>query len=150
VRESFRIIWRLANDLLDKEFVLNDYIFFGFLFLVKIAPIFKTMEFELNTMQLVGICLLVTGLILNTVIFSFSYYKIVAYLKEKEGHQEAEKKSFPLIRFAFRFRNFLKELNNGEKKESYILIVAFLKWAIFLALAMILIGLLLFLFGFLL
>jgi len=108
------------------------------------------MELEINTMQLVGICLLITGLILNTVIFAFSYYKIVTYLKEKEDHKEEEKKSFPVIRFVFRFRKFLKELSEGEKKESYVLIVAFLKWAIFLGLTMILIGLLLFLFGFLL
>lgn len=122
---------------------------------------------ELNTLQLIGIWLMVTGLILNTVIFIFSYYKVVARLKQNEDETEdddkekeadgsdsatekkEEKKSFPIIRFVFHFRKILKDLTVKEKRENFELIIAFLKWALFFAVGMIAVGLVLFLVGFL-
>ena len=126
------------------------------------------MEMELNTLQLVGIWLMVTGLILNTVIFVFSYYKVVARLKRNEdetegdhkddkenddsdsdGEKKEEKKSFPIIRFVFHFRKILKDLTVREKRENFELIIVFLKWALIFAVGMIAAGLVLFLAGFL-
>ncbi len=114
---------------------------------------FKSMEFEVNAVQWIGICLMITGLILNTAIFIFTYYKIVAVIhqqqEEDDKNKEKEKKSFPIIRFIFRFRKVLKELTEGEEHQNFELIVAFLKWTLLLAVIMIILGLLLFLVGFL-
>lgn len=111
------------------------------------------MEFEVNAVQWVGICLMVIGLVLNTAIFIFSYYKIVAVIhqqqEEADKDKEHEKKSFPVIRFIFRFRKVLKEISEGESGENFELIIAFLKWTLLLAVMMIILGLLLFLCGFL-
>ncbi|MNK01861.1 hypothetical protein D3C87_196730 [compost metagenome] len=107
------------------------------------------MEFEVNAVQWIGICLMVIGLVLNTAIFIFSYYKIVAVLQKEQDEKGYEKKSFPVIRFIFRFRKVLKELTEGEEKQNFELIIAFLKWTLLIAVVMIVLGLLLFLFGFL-
>jgi hypothetical protein len=107
------------------------------------------MDIEINIAQLVGMLLIVIGLILNTLIFVFSYYKIVSHLKQLNEEKEAKKKkSFPIIRFIFRFRKVLKEITDGDKKENYELVIAFLKWTLLLGTIMILGGLLLFLIGF--
>ncbi|MDF3026968.1 MAG: hypothetical protein K0S23_1275 [Fluviicola sp.] len=111
--------------------------------------IFQNMEFEVNAVQWIGICLMVVGLMLNTAIFIFSYYKIVAVIhqQQEDNEKEHEKKSFPVIRFIFRFRKVLKEISEGEKGENFELIIAFLKWTLLLAVVMIILGLLLFLVG---
>jgi|GEM_PF-6618647 len=110
------------------------------------------MDVEINIAQLTGVLLMVVGLVLNTLIFVFSYYKIVAHIKElndeKEEAGEKEKKSFPIIRFIFRFRRVLKEIQDSETQERYDLVIAFLKWSLLVATIMIFGGLLLFLVGF--
>ncbi len=116
--------------------------------LAEIAPIFKSMEFEINAVQWIGICLMVTGLGLNTAIFIFSYYKIVTVIQEQQEKRGYEKKSFPVIRFIFRFRKVLKELTEDEEQHNFELVIAFLKWTLLLAVVMIILGLLLFLIGF--
>lgn len=120
------------------------------------------MEASLTMTQLIGIWLMVTGLVLNTIVFIFSYYKVVSRLKQNEdeteeeedkdddGKPKEEKHSFPIIRFVFHFRKILKDLTVKEKRENFELIVSFLKWALFLAVGMIAVGLVLFLIGFLL
>lgn len=124
--------------------------FWIFCFWLK-SDLYLSMEFEVNAVQWVGICLMVVGLILNTVIFIFSYYKIVAVIREqqKKDDSEHEQKHFPLIRFIFRFRKVLKEVTEGEKEADFELIIAFLKWTLLIAVVMIVFGLLLFLTGFL-
>lgn len=119
--------------------------------LAKMASIFNNMEFEVNAVQWIGICLVVVGLVLNTAIFIFSYYKIVSVIhqQQEKDNEENEKKSFPVIRFIFRFRKVLKEISEGEKGENFELIIAFLKWTLLLAVIMIILGLILFLTGFL-
>lgn len=115
------------------------------------------MEAELNGMHIVGIWLMVTGLILNTLVFTFSYYKVAVRLKElreevvgDEKEDEEEKKRFPIVRFVIHFRKFLRELQeDNESKDNFELVMAFLKWILLLAICMILVGLLLFLCGFL-
>jgi hypothetical protein len=107
------------------------------------------MEFEVNAVQWIGICLLITGLVLNTAIFIFSYYKIVAVIHEQQEKKGYEKKSFPVIRFIFRFRKVLKEITEEEHEQNFELIISFLKWTLLIAVVMILLGLLLFLIGFL-
>lgn len=110
------------------------------------------MDVEINIAQLTGVLLMVVGLVLNTLIFVFSYYKIVAHIKQlndkKEEEGEKEKKSFPVIRFIFRFRRVLKEIQESETQERYDLVIAFLKWSLLVATIMIFCGLLLFLIGF--
>lgn len=106
------------------------------------------MEFEVNAVQWIGICLMITGLVLNTAIFIFSYYKIVTVIHEQQEKKGYEKKSFPVIRFIFRFRKVLKELTEDEHEQSFELIITFLKWTLLLAVIMIIVGLLLFLIGF--
>lgn len=105
---------------------------------------------------------MVTGLILNTVIFVFSYYKVVSRLKRNEdeteeediekeeetGKKKEEKRSFPILRFVFHFRKILKDLTVKEKRENFELIIAFLKWALFFAVGLIAVGLVMFLVGF--
>jgi len=111
------------------------------------------MEFEVNAVQWIGICLMIIGLVLNSAIFIFSYYKIVAVIhqqqEENDKNKEHEKKSFPVIRFVFRFRKVLKELTEGEEHQNFELVITFLKWTLLLAVIMIILGLLLFLVGFL-
>ncbi|AEA42542.1 hypothetical protein [Fluviicola taffensis] len=110
------------------------------------------MEIEINTGQLIGILLMIVGLSLNTLIFAFSYYKIVAHLKELSDKKEEEegetKKSFPVIRFIFRFRKILQEIQDSETKERYDLVISFLKWMLLVTTIMIFGGLILFLVGF--
>ncbi len=119
------------------------------------------MEIDLNGIQALGIWLMVTGLVLNTFVFVFSYYKIAARIKELkkevEGEdadeggvkKEEEKTHFPIIRFVVHFRKFVKELQEPQAKENYELVIAFVKWTLLLGMSMIIIGLVLFLFGFL-
>jgi hypothetical protein len=107
------------------------------------------MEFEVNAVQWIGICMMVTGLVLNTAIFVFSYFKIVSVIREQQEKKGYEKKSFPVIRFIFRFRKVLKELTEGEEEHNFELVIAFLKWTLLIAVVMIVAGLLMFLGGFL-
>jgi hypothetical protein len=107
------------------------------------------MEFEVNAVQWIGICFMVTGLVLNTAIFIFSYYKIVTVIHEQQEKKGYEKKSFPVIRFVFRFRKVLKELTEGEEEHNFELVISFLKWTLLLAVILIILGLVLFLVGFL-
>jgi hypothetical protein len=107
------------------------------------------MDLKINHIQLVGILLLIVGLILNSLIFLFSYYKLVAHVKQKSEEKKGKlKKNFPVIRFVFRFRKVLKDIQDEEKKESYELVVTFLKWVLLLAIILTLVGLLLFSIGF--
>ena len=92
---------------------------------------------------------MVTGLVLNTAIFIFSYYKIVTVINEQQEKKGYEKKSFPVIRFIFRFRKVLKELTEDEQEHNFELVISFLKWTLLVAVVMIIVGLLLFLVGFL-
>ena len=108
-----------------------------------------SMEFEVNAVQWIGICFMVTGLVLNTAIFIFSYYKIVAVIRQEQEEKGYEKKSFPVIRFVFRFRKVIKELTEGEEHQHFELVISFLKWSLLLAVVMIILGLLMFLLGFL-
>lgn len=107
------------------------------------------MEFEVNAVQWIGICMMVTGLVLNTAIFVFSYYKIVSVIREQQEKKGYEKKSFPVIRFIFRFRKVLKELTEEDQEHNFELVIAFLKWTLLIAVVMIVAGLLMFLGGFL-
>ncbi len=106
------------------------------------------MEFEINAVQWIGICMMVVGLVLNTAIFVFSYYKIVSVIREHQDKKGYEKKSFPIIRFVFRFRKVIKELTEEEEEQNFELIIAFLKWTLLIAVLMIVLGLLMFLVGF--
>lgn len=107
------------------------------------------MEFEVNAVQWIGICMMVIGLVLNSAIFVFSYYKIVSVIREAQEKKGYEKKSFPVIRFVFRFRKVIKELTEEDQEHNFELVIAFLKWTLLLAIVMIVIGLLMFLGGFL-
>jgi len=113
------------------------------------TTLYLSMEFEVNAVQWIGICMMVTGLVLNTAIFVFSYFKIVSVIREQQEKKGYEKKSFPVIRFIFRFRKVLKELTEGEEEHNFELVIAFLKWTLLIAVVMIVAGLLMFLGGFL-
>ena len=114
-----------------------------------ISTLNLSMEFEVNAVQWIGICMMMIGLVLNTTIFIFTYYKIVAVIREQQDKKGYEKKSFPLIRFIFRFREVLKEYTEGEQEHNFELVLAFLKWTLLIAVVMIVAGLLMFLGGFL-
>lgn len=114
------------------------------------------MEVDLNGTQAIGVWMIVTGLILNTIIFVFSYYKIAARWKEMkeemegdEKKSEEEKKRFPIVRFIFHFRKFIKEVQDTDTKENFELVITFIKWTLLLGISLIVIGVLMFLFGFL-
>jgi hypothetical protein len=113
------------------------------------TTLYLSMEFEVNAVQWIGICMMVTGLVLNTAIFVFSYYKIVSVIREQQEKKGYEKKSFPVIRFIFRFRKVLKELTEEDQEHNFELVIAFLKWTLLIAIVMIVAGLLMFLGGFL-
>ncbi len=104
--------------------------------------------------QFIGIWLMVTGLIINTIVFIFSYFRVISRLKKNEDDTEGEekeeekKKSFPIIRMIFHFRGIIKDAMSEEKRENFELIVTFLKWVLFAAVGLIAIGLLMFFVGF--
>jgi len=112
------------------------------------------MEMKINMVQFIGIWLMVTGLIMNTIVFIFSYYKVISRLKKNEDDTESEekdaekKKSFPIIRMVFHFRRIIKDAMTEEKRENFELIVVFLKWVLFVAVGLIAVGLVMFFVGF--
>ena len=124
------------------------------LFSKKNAFTFSNMEMNINIVQFVGIWLMVTGLIINTIVFIFSYFKVISRLKKNEDDTEGEekeeekKKSFPIIRMVFHFRRIIKDAMSEEKRENFELIVAFLKWILFVAVGLIAVGLVMFFIGF--
>ena len=107
------------------------------------------MEVQVSAIQWLGICLTFVGLTLNSTIFIFTYYKILAVIQMEEEERERDKdKSFPIIRMVFRFRAVLKELAEKQDKRNFELIVVFIKWTLMIAVLMTVLGILLFLIGF--
>jgi hypothetical protein len=110
------------------------------------------MKMEVDSVQLVGIWLMLTGIVLHSIIFLATYIKIATHLtpddeEEQKKEKEEEEKGFPIIRFIVKVRQVLKVVMSEERREQVKRILSILDWIIISAFGLIIVGFLVILIG---
>lgn len=107
------------------------------------------MKVEIDTVQLLGIWLMLSGLVLHSIIFLTAYVKIATHLTPDEDKKEEddEDKGFPIIRFIVKVRQVLKVVMSEEKREQVKRILSIIDWVIISAFGLVIVGFLLILIG---
>ncbi|MNK01862.1 hypothetical protein D3C87_196740 [compost metagenome] len=101
------------------------------------------MNVELTDVQLVGVIVAITGLLLNNVGILYFYFRITRILKKNGIKPDA----FPPLAFYYQLRLLIRTVLSREKKKEYQGILIFLHWLMLLTVGMILLGIVLVLLG---
>jgi len=110
------------------------------------------MKIEVDSVQLVGIWLMITGIVLHSIIFLATYIKIATHLapddeEEEKKEKEEEEKGFPILRFIMKVRQVLKIVMSEEKRQQVKRILSIIDWIIISAFSLIIVGFLVILIG---
>lgn len=97
------------------------------------------MPVELNSLQQVGVSLMIVGLVLNNGLIIYFYFKIIAVLKENNIKPGV----FPPLTFYVKFKLLSTTVFNRKKRKEFQKIRTFMRWSMIVTVMIMILGTLL-------